>query len=120
MNVNKIPPHRYLEDTNYWPPPDKPECMGWEVEKIPQISGIYFIFEGLKIIYVGIAGNIRSRLRRHHVFNPEAHGLAFSPVNHTTQMLFCECYYIALLRPTRQFGTKSLFHSERHDFPQDR
>lgn len=35
------------------------------LREVPQTSGVYFVYEGEKLIYIGKASNLRRRLRNH-------------------------------------------------------
>ena len=80
--------------------------------KLPQASGIYFLWEKDKIIYVGRANDLKQRLRLgvHHVLRGELM-ISFLIVP-LSKIQFSESYYIGLLKPKENFGATA-YHRQR-------
>lgn len=73
-------------------------------EAFPEQSGIYFLWAGSTITYVGQSVNLRNRLTLSHHQAKIYHTvswLLFEPHD----LLFAESYYIGTLRPTLNRGT---------------
>lgn len=76
---------------------------------LPETSGIYFLWEGDIVAYVGKSTNIKKRLQlkgNHHVLK-ETHMISF--LKFEKEILhWCESYYIGILWPHKNFNTKAL------------
>jgi hypothetical protein len=74
---------------------------------IPAAPGIYFLWEGDQIVYVGQARVLCNRLRlgSHHILN-EKHRISFIFVK-PEELTWTECYYIGLAKPRLNFGRKA-------------
>ncbi len=74
---------------------------------LPKASGIYFLWLGNGIDYVGQARRLRDRLRlgAHHVLTA-AHRVSFLTFPRK-ELNWAECYYIGLTRPPKNFGQRA-------------
>ena len=82
-------------------PTDSPqEC----VDALPSSAGIYFLWNGKTIEYVGQAKRLcdRVKLGSHHVLTEE-HMVSFICVK-LHELTWAECYYIGITRPMLNFG----------------
>lgn len=73
-------------------------------EGIPDFSGIYFVWAGGKVVYVGQSVKLSGRCNlRHHgrIFPGEMLSWVPEP---SARLNFAECFYIGILRPERNFG----------------
>lgn len=101
---------KYIEvSSNYtmieYPPiPEANISPSKEGSNLPYVSGIYFLWNGGQIEYVGQAKYLCNRLRlgNHHILN-ENHKISFVVVN-AKQLTWTECYYIGVCRPQLNFG----------------
>lgn len=71
---------------------------------LPECPGIYFIWRGDVIIYVGQSIKLsgRARLGTHHVLKA-SHRLSYLCID-PRELTWAECYYIGLTRATENFG----------------
>lgn len=76
-------------------------------EGLPTVSGVYFLWEGDRVVYVGQAVNLSSRVRLvgHHVLRAE-HKISFVFCD-VSSLDFAECFYIGITRPRLNFGTNA-------------
>jgi excinuclease UvrABC nuclease subunit len=74
---------------------------------IPAAPGVYFLWVGCIVVYVGQSINLRQRLTsRHHGFS---HGCRASFLEFPCDELnFAEAFYIGIMRPVRNFGKKGV------------
>lgn len=82
---------------------------------IPNTSGIYFVWSGKVIVYVGQSINLKNRL------NPSSHEhinygdyISYLEIDRS-DLQFAEAFFIGLLRPVRNFGQKA--HHRRYKKP---
>jgi len=76
-------------------------------KSLPPSSGIYFLWEGDIVKYVGQSVRLNNRLRlgHHHILSAH-HRISFVPIE--VRMLdWAECHYIGLLRPSLNFGRRN-------------
>lgn len=80
-----------------------------EAEHVPAESGIYFIWDEEVVWYVGQSVNLNSRLRLSHekIQEDPTRMLSWVLVPRG-QLMFAECYYIALCEPYRNRNTPSV------------
>jgi hypothetical protein len=80
-------------------------------EGVPDHSGIYFVWNGARVVYVGQSVRLSRRclLGGHHALMPgdRISWVAIEPAH----LNFAECFYIGLLKPERNFGWNS--HAQR-------
>ena len=74
---------------------------------LPRVSGIYFLWDEGKVVYVGQAKKLCDRLRlgSHHILTKN-HRISFLFVNQN-ELTWAECYYIGIARPRLNFGRKA-------------
>lgn len=102
-----------FKDANGWPgipnPTNAPSATG---EQLPYASGIYFLWNGDRIEYVGQAKYLcnRLKLRSHHILN-ESHMISFVVVNRK-ELTWAECYYIGICKPQLNFGRMASHYEE--------
>lgn len=105
--------NRQKHDDSYYPDvprvtvPPSPNGEG-----LPQRSGIYFLWDGNKVDYVGRSQDINARvtLQRHHVLRPH-HRISYVVMN-SAELSWAEAFYIGVLRPMKNFG-KHATHRRR-------
>ena len=91
--------------------PDVPEdCLAVDDRPnitIPAAPGIYFLWVGVTVVYVGQSTNLRQRLvSSHHGFSD---GCRASFIEFPSDALnFTEAFYIGILHPVRNFGKKGV------------
>lgn len=75
-----------------------------EGEGLPESPGIYFLWDGNGIYYVGQSIKLSQRLRlgHHHILSAN-HRISFVHIERQ-QLTWAECYYIGLVRPKGNFG----------------
>lgn len=105
---------RGMVDINHYPmvPPGTilPTRNG---EGLPYCSGIYFLWSGETVEYVGKSTNISRRLRLpRHSYLREDDLISFIPFKQDV-LDWAECYYIGLLRPPRNFNLERRRHREK-------
>jgi excinuclease UvrABC nuclease subunit len=73
-------------------------------ENLPYASGIYFLWSGQRIEYVGQAKYLCNRviLGRHHVLK-ESHMISYVLISRT-YLTWAENYYIGIIRPQLNYG----------------
>jgi hypothetical protein len=94
-----------VKDVNDYSAIPKPTIQPSEKgENLPYASGIYFLWNGDKIEYVGQAKYIcnRVRLGSHHILK-EHHKISFVLINRR-ELTWTECYYIGITKPLLNFG----------------
>jgi hypothetical protein len=81
---------------------------------IPSSSGIYFVWSGETIVYVGQSIDLGKRVRRgHHAINRVE---TVSWVLVPAYMLdYAECFYIGTLRPQRNFGVRAKWRALQYE-----
>ncbi len=91
--------------------PDVPQfCLSVDDKPniaIPAAPGIYFLWVGWTVVYVGQSINLRQRLvSSHHGFSD---GCRASFIEFPSDALnFAEAFYIGILHPVRNFGSKGV------------
>jgi hypothetical protein len=80
-------------------------------EGLPPTSGIYFLWEAEKVVYVGKSIRLCNRLRRpgHHVL-AAGHRISFVLIP-VAELDWAESFYIGVLRPELNFGGNNLTES---------
>lgn len=70
-------------------------------KSLPPVSGVYFVLDGIEVLYVGVTKNLRNRWIHHHrqAFVPDTAQIAFFRVPYE-QLVFIEWRFIQLLKPT--------------------
>jgi hypothetical protein len=83
---------------------------------LPDGPGIYFLWDGDEVVYVGLALSIAARLRlgAHHVMKP-SYRVSWVTVE-PEDMAYAECFYIGILRPKRNFATSKEHADERRSW----
>jgi len=78
-------------------PPTDTVSVPCAIQNMAGTSGVYFIWRGGEIVYVGRAGCISKRLKNHHIAEPSDHvSVIVMPENETN---LAEPVYIAAYRP---------------------
>ena len=101
------------KDINGYPeipnPTDAPTERG---ENLPYSSGIYFLWEGERIVYVGQSKYLCNRLRlgTHHILK-QHHKISFVLID-MKQLTWAECYYIGICKPLLNFGINASHHQQ--------
>lgn len=74
---------------------------------LPLTPGIYFIWEGDAVVYVGQSIRLGQRLRLggHNILKP-SHQISYLEIE-PYFLTFAECYYIGVLRPFENFGNSA-------------
>lgn len=82
---------------------------------LPHAPGIYFLWDGDKIVYVGQARRLCERLRlgSHHVL-AKNHRISFVFVK-PHELNWTECYYIGVAKPRLNFGRKAAHYQGDDD-----
>lgn len=75
-------------------------------EAIPNKSGIYFIWEGPLVAYIGQTNNLARRLLKHPHLQPSDR-ISFLCID-SSELFYHEAFYIGICRPLRNFGLKSI------------
>lgn len=72
---------------------------------LPKVSGVYFVWSGDLLVYIGQSGNIaaRARLKVHRNIR-EGDWLSWLPFQ-PQELNWAECFYIGIHRPILNFGT---------------
>lgn len=83
-------------------PTIKPTIEGTD---IPEESGIYFIWSGQKLKYVGQSINLSRRLRLENHHKLEESDLISFVLIPKHLLLYAECFYIGAMKPTSNGGT---------------
>jgi hypothetical protein len=99
-----------VEGTPVFPPPPLPTFEpSRDAKALPDMSGVYFLWEGEMVAYVGKAKRLCDRLRlgTHHVMRATDR-ISFLPFP-AHNLSWAESFYIGVFRPTRNFG-QSGFH----------
>lgn len=83
---------------------------------LPAHSGIYFLWEGGKVVYVGRSTYLCDRvtLQAHHVLKPH-HRISYIVMDRS-ELSWAEAFYIGVLRPVENFG-KHATHRKRALLP---
>ncbi len=80
---------------------------------IPEASGVYFVWEGDRVAYVGQSVNLSLRVTGSHgnIFRGDKVSWLEFPLG---QLNFAECFYIGTCRPIRNFnGLEKIKESKR-------
>ena len=88
-----------------YPPVPKPDIYPSEDGKgIPETSGVYFLWKGEEVVYVGKSVNLNGRLRvgGHHRLE-HCHRISFVETEYRI-LDWAECFYIGILQPYDNFG----------------
>jgi len=78
-------------------PPSETVSVTCAIQNLAGVSGVYFIWRGGEIVYVGRADCIRKRFRNHHVAVPSDHISVIEMPENETHL--AELVYIAAYRP---------------------
>ncbi len=95
-----------IEKNSEYPKPSltfhKPTLEGID---LPETSGVYFIWDGSVVVYIGRTINFRQRLKlgSHHILEKK-HLISFLEFE-KSELTWMECYYIGILRPFLNFGS---------------
>jgi predicted DNA-binding transcriptional regulator AlpA len=76
---------------------------GGDVRWLPAASGVYFAFADGRCAYIGQSTNLRNRVggSHEHLKDGDLIGYVEIPLKYLN---FSECHYIAICRPSRNFG----------------
>ncbi len=83
---------------------------------LPAESGIYFLWDGDTVVYVGRTSRLAGRVRLgwHHILKP-SYRVSWVTV-HPDDIMYAECFYIGLLRPRRNFDSFKAHGQERRSW----
>jgi hypothetical protein len=78
-------------------PPDEAVSVPCVIQNLVGVSGVYFLWRGGEIVYVGRAECISSRFKNHHVAEPSDHVSVIAMPENETHL--AELVYIAAYKP---------------------
>lgn len=81
----------------FFPPPPSAEFYASDAARLPRSSGVYFIYEGVRIVYVGESVCLRDRLSCHEHATQSRMVSFIECDRHQRKRL--ESFYIGLLNP---------------------
>ncbi len=94
--------------------PEVPPPMidaGWDGSGLPEKSGIYFVWDGDSVVYVGQSTNLNSRVRaKNHAWVYLGDKISWLEIP-SDDLFFHETYFIGLCRGRRNSGSER--HKER-------
>lgn len=80
---------------------------------LPASSGIYFIWDGDKIVYIGKSINLAKRLKiGHHHILEKNHKISFLLFDKEF-LTWAECFYIGIAKPYKNFGSMASHYVEK-------
>jgi len=87
-------------------PPPKLEAfhLRGNFTTVPKKSGIYFIWEGAVVAYVGQSINLAQRLKKHSHLHPDDK-ISYLCIDRS-KLFYHEAFYIGICRPFRNGGSK--------------
>jgi hypothetical protein len=81
----------------FFPPPPLPQFTAEQLEDAPRTCGVYFLYCGRRLLYVGESLDVRTRLASHpHISRFDGVGVLLCDIHHRKRM---EAFYIGLLDP---------------------
>lgn len=102
-----------FKDANGYPAIPKPTVAPSATGgNLPYTSGIYFLWNGDSVEYVGQTKYLCDRLKlgRHHILQEE-HSISFVVINRK-ELTWAECYYIGICKPRLNFGRMASHYEE--------
>ena len=84
-----------------------------EGQGLPEESGVYFLWDGGIVDYVGRANRLCARLKlgSHHVLK-DGHRISYILMPRR-ELTWAECYYIGITRPKQNFGRHATHRDEK-------
>jgi hypothetical protein len=105
-----------LAKSNYPEVPPPFFAPSAEGDGIPSIPGIYFLWDGETIVYVGQSVNLNQRVRLGHWRLRPEYKISILPIDKFF-LTWTECYYIGLVKPEKNFGRSASHYNHAANKP---